>query len=278
MDAALAAAPAARQRVVLDRVLARQLPAEKLRAGVLDMWASLANLESNGFSPATIIDGGAFIGEWSRRVRQIFPGAALLMLEANPEKREVLASVAATLGNASLRMSLLGPEARSDVPFKIVEGGPGSSVLDERTSFPRTTVPMTMTTLDSVVGAAGVRGPFLLKLDVQGYEVEVLKGGARTLAQAEAVLLEVSLLQYNEGAPLFAEVVEYMKGAGFVAYDICGQVRRETDGALFQVDILFVPERSALRASKAFWQHEPQPAQPGTAATGLHPPGGPRAG
>ena len=105
--------------------------------------------------------------------------------------------------------------------------------------------------------AAGVRGPFLLKLDVQGYEIEVLKGGARALAEAEAFLLEVPLLQYNEGAPLFAEVVEFMKDAGFVAFDICGQVRRETDGALFQVDILFVPERSALRAHMAFWAHEP---------------------
>ncbi len=257
VDAALTAAPPARQRAVLDLVLARQAPALKLRAGVLDMWASLANLKSNGFSPATIIDGGAFVGEWSTRARQLFPAAALLMLEANPEKRGVLESVGATLGNASLRMALLGPEARSDVPFKVVEGGMGSSVLDERTSFPRTTVPLTMTTLDSVVTSTGVRGPFLVKLDVQGYEVEVLKGGARTLTETEATLLEVSLLQYNEGAPLFAEVVKFMKDAGFVAYDICGQVRRETDGALFQVDILFVPERSALRAPKAFWAHEP---------------------
>ncbi len=109
----------------------------------------------------------------------------------------------------------------------------------------------------------------LLKVDVQGYELEVLRGGTRTLALAEVVLLEVSLLEYNQGAPLMPEVVAFMASAGFVPYDVCGQFRRETDNALCQIDIMFVRRESALRAKKPFWKRDPgsavaaEPAQPG---------------
>ena len=96
-----------------------------------------------------------------------------------------------------------------------------------------------MTTLDEVVGSV-ITSPQLLKLDVQGYEVEVLKGATRILAHTEVALLEVSLIEYNAGSPLFAEVIACMSNAGFAAYDICGYARRESDRALFQVDMLFV--------------------------------------
>src|SRR2546422_465251 len=102
-------------------------------------------------------------------------------------------------------------------------------------------------------------GRFFLKLDVQGYELEVLRGAERTLTATDVVLMEVSLLQYNAGAPLFAEVTAFMKAIGFVVYDICGQLRRAADEALFQADLLFVREDSTLRASKQFWSHEPAP-------------------
>jgi hypothetical protein len=114
-----------------------------------------------------------------------------------------------------------------------------------------------MTTLDEVAGRAALEGPYFLKLDVQGYELEVLRGGTKLLRECGAILMEVALLEYNESAPLVSEVVAFMKERGFVLYDICGQSRREVDGALFQADLIFVPIESPLRAPKPFWLAEP---------------------
>ena len=65
-----------------------------------------------------------------------------------------------------------------------------------------------------------LQGPLLLKLDVQGFELEVLRGSRIALDAAEFVLLEVSTLNYNRGAPLVAEVLDFMNQRGFVLFDI----------------------------------------------------------
>jgi hypothetical protein len=100
----------------------------------------------------------------------------------------------------------------------------------------------------------------LLKVDVQGYEIAVLQGGSQTLEGAEVLVLEVSLLEYNVGSPLFADVVDWMRNAGFFVYDICGYARRESDDALFQVDLMFVRENSVLRRRRPFWTQEHDPS------------------
>ena len=123
-------------------------------------------------------------------------------------------------------------------------------VLDSKTGLP-------MGTLDSLFRDRSVRHPLLVKLDVQGFELEVLRGGAQILDRAEVVILEAALLPYNKGAPLLSEVILFMEHAGFVVYDFCGQFRRQTDHALFQTDVAFVKEGSDLRAPRKFYLHEP---------------------
>jgi hypothetical protein len=66
------------------------------------------------------------------------------------------------------------------------------------------------------------------------------------------VLLEVSLFQFFRGGPQLHDIVAAMKARGFVAYDICGQGYRPLDGALAQVDMVFVKEEGMLRRSHAF--------------------------
>jgi FkbM family methyltransferase len=248
--------PQRRWYTTLQMVLAQAPERLKLQQGVLSMWGSLANLKSSGFAPRTVIDVGAWIGDWTEHVHAIFPDASFLMVEANPGKRARLEKIAAQLGpSVHLRMALLGRESRDDVPFYAMEAG--SSVLPENTGFERARLTLPMTTLDEVSGASTLEAPVLLKLDVQGYELEVLRGGPLTLARSEVVLLEVSLLEYNQGAPLMHEVVAFMNAAGFVPYDVCGQLRRETDAALCQIDLMFVRTDSALRAKKPVWNRDP---------------------
>jgi hypothetical protein len=105
-------------------------------------------------------------------------------------------------------------------------------------------VEKTATTLDAVLASRGLKVDFL-KLDVQGYELDVLKGGEHVLSQSEAVLLEASLVPTNAGAPLVSDVVRFMDERGFRLVDVCGEIRRR-DGVLWQVDLLFLRTTSRL--------------------------------
>ena len=109
-----------------------------------------------------------------------------------------------------------------------------------------------MRTLDSICSEAGFEKIDLLKLDVQGYELEVLRGAERSLLNTEVILMEVSLLGVNQGAPLVNEVLQFMAQRNFRAYDVCSFIRRPLDNALWQSDFVFVNEASHLLAKQSF--------------------------
>jgi FkbM family methyltransferase len=213
-----------------------------------DMRLGLDSLARRGFSPRRILDIGAFEGEWSNMARAIWPAADLVMIEANPDKVALLRDNP-RLKNATVIESLLGPTDGADVEFHLMESG--SSVFEEHSGVPRRLITLTQRTLDSMTRDLG--GVDLIKIDVQGYELEVLKGGPQTLASAQAILIELSLIEINEGAPLLDQALSFMRAAGFVAYDILELHRRPLDGAMNQIDVLFVGENSVLRGDKRHW-------------------------
>jgi FkbM family methyltransferase len=89
----------------------------------------------------------------------------------------------------------------------------------------------------------------LLKVDVQGFELEVLKGSASMLSNVEVILLEVSFFRFLQNAPDFYDVVTYMKSIGYVVYDIISGLNRPLDFALGQKDLVFVKENGFFRQS-----------------------------
>ncbi len=108
-----------------------------------------------------------------------------------------------------------------------------------------------MRTIDQIVSEHfGDQGPEFLKLDVQGYELEVLKGAEKTLPQIQVILAEINLLDIHQNVPLLADVVAWLNDRDWVTYDICGFIRRPLDQALWQIDMIFVPKRSPLRIDK----------------------------
>jgi FkbM family methyltransferase len=220
-------------------------------ASGLSMWWSLENLRRCGFSPASVIDVGAFAGDWTTRTRTIWPAAKYLMIEPQPNKQERLRGMCNE--SVFLEQALLGSVRSEAVPFHIDDLG-GSSVLEQTMDKCPSTESLPMKTLDDVITGRKMTGPILLKADVQGYELEVLRGATETLPRVEVILLEVSTLPYNIGAPLFSEVVAFMAERRFLVYDFNHIHRRQSDDAAFQVDVLFVREDSALRSEKPFFQ------------------------
>lgn len=240
------------KRVPLTRAVIHQADAREQRSiGVVSLGAGLSQLKENGFSPNFVIDVGANHGNWTLEAQRVFPSASFLLIDADPANTEILRNICASRRHCQFSIGLLGAEPREEMRF--YQMGTGSSVLSERTSAERNEIKLRMRTLDELV-AAEVKLPILLKLDVQGYELEVLRGAQQVLSKVEVVILECSLIQYNEGAPLFAEVIRFMQERGFVTYDFCGLMRRTGDGALFQVDVVFLREDSALRREFAPWE------------------------
>lgn len=169
----------------------------------------------------------------------LFPDSKILMIEAQEGKREILQKAAAESGDKLVyEMALLGASDGQEVSF--IEMETGSSVYEESSSAKRAKTIKKLTSLDTLVKAhPDFASASALKIDTQGYELEVLKGCPNLLKLLDVVLLEVSLVNTNKGAPLFAEVVSFMTSNGFKLFDFCSQIRRK-DGVLWQTDLLFI--------------------------------------
>lgn len=210
-----------------------------------NMQLGLEAMASRGFSPATIVDVGAFEGNWSRMAKSIWPAAHIRMIEPNEKLAPLLEGIAAEIGGR-LHCELLGAEEGQEVEFFVMESG--SSVMEEQSDVPRTVEKRQLATLDSVLD--DLDSIDLLKIDAQGFELQILQGAKRLIQTTKSVLLEISLIEINAGAPLLHEVVSFMNDLGFVAYDIMEIHRRPLDKALNQFDIIFIREDSPLRANK----------------------------
>ena len=199
-------------------------------------------LAAKGFRPAALIDVGAYHGDWTRLARRVFGSVPGLMVEAQPGKAAALEQLCDEQCDLRFVSTVLGSASGQQVTFYEMETG--SSLLPERSNVERMQRMLVTRTLDEIAG--DIPGPLFLKIDVQGAELQVLNGGAKTLDRAALVQLEVALLPYNEGAPTFLEVIRYMDDRGFVPFDIAG-FSRPTGTDLAQIDVLFVDQESPLR-------------------------------
>ena len=88
--------------------------------------------------------------------------------------------------------------------------------------------------LDTLVAREKLPAPDLVKIDVQGAEFEVLAGASATLLRTSALMVEVSLVDYNKRAPLMAEVIAAVDRMGFRCADLC-EVHRTGDRFVLQL-------------------------------------------
>ena len=205
--------------------------------------APLRRLVNQGWRPRQIVDVGAFKGTWTTECLGICPDARYLLIDPLPSNRAVLAEMESRYANVTAWFGAAGPE---DGELVIHSHSDQSSPLVAVEAGWRATESITVPvrTLDSFVASGEIAPPQLIKADVQGYELEVLRGASEALASADAVLLEVSFRELYELQPLAHEVVAFLGERGFMIADVCSY-SQGADGSLEQSDMLFL-RRSRL--------------------------------
>ena len=206
-----------------------------------------------GLDPATVIDVGVAAG--TPELYRAFPHSRLMLVEPLEEWRAPLEEAHAE--RAEVVIAAAGAESgTSEITVHRVLAC--SSMLGARRGDEADTqcrvVPQVR--LDDVAAERSLSGPFVLKVDVEGSELDVLGGAPAILREAELVLLEVSLFELVPGAPLLDEVVGWMSEHGFVVADVYNGHNRPLDGALAQLDLAFVQRDGRFRRNHAYGTRE----------------------
>lgn len=216
------------------------------------MTGALINLKLQGFLPGTVIDVGAQSG--TAPLYDIFPESHHVMLETVAECEPALQELCRQLPSAEYHITAASDHSGS-VSLWVSQSKEYSSIADPE--FLRRYDILTADdirtldaiTLDDLCGANRYTGPFLVKIDVDGAEIDVLKG-ATTLFRADSVFVIEATL--NDAQPRFPRILEFLKDHDFVLHDIVDSMYRPTDKALWQVDVVMVHADSTYRSIKVY--------------------------
>jgi len=180
-----------------------------------------------------VLDIGAFKGEWTKTFKKYFPESNVLMIEANEDHEEDLKKV------GEYKIALLGEEDGKEVDYYKAVGKiqTGNSIYLEQTTTEFIPVKKKTIRLPTLLNSED--GYDLIKMDVQGSELDIIKGALPIINNTTLLLLEVNLYQYNKGAPLIADVMAYLTKLGFKLVDIVDLLYNQDNGYLLQIDAMF---------------------------------------
>lgn len=197
----------------------------------------------------SILDVGANDGGFAKWILTRFPAARLHCFEPLPAPAEALRRWAARGGaNVTVHeVALSDFEGEAEI-FEHLDHSTSSSLLpitaEGVATFPETARSVKhrirVATLDAwSARQSGAHGRVLLKLDVQGLEDRVLRGGARTLAIVDVCIVEVGIMSLYEGQAAFASLVAALHAAGLGYFGNLEQHHDERGAPIF-VDCVFV--------------------------------------
>jgi len=184
----------------------------------------------------SVLDIGAHLGEFTLSMYELFPNAKYHMIEANVNCEQSLKGIEF----ATYDITLLSDIER-DVCYYMNKNdltSTGNSYYRELTEhFNDDNVIEVMVnakTLDTLL--PNMRFNFI-KLDTQGSEIDIIKGGSSLLQFADYILMECSVVEYNKNSPKIDDVIDYMNSIGFEnntpIYD------HVINGKIMQKDVLF---------------------------------------
>ena len=211
---------------------------------------ALQGLRFQGYAPRTMLDVGAHVGTFTQQFMEVFPDCAPTLIEPNPFCQQDLAK----LGFEQHAVAASHEAGKAEL-FLTKEWlqSTGTSLYRENTPFFRDEV-VVKREVDKVKIDDLFRGRRFdfVKIDTQGAELDVLRGGEAVLRNADYILVEISLVEYNIGGARAEAVFAQLSSMGFHCADVTDFHRLSgiQNGNLLQMDFLF--ERRVKRPSQNF--------------------------
>jgi FkbM family methyltransferase len=201
-----------------------------------------------------VIDVGANRGQFGIEIRRAGYTGQIVSIEPLSGPYRQLSRLAAGDERWTVIRSAVGPRSGSATIHVAANDGASSSLLPMLDLHARAAPEaryvaderVDVATLDDLAQTHIREGALFTKLDVQGYELQVLAGGASTLAESSLVQLEMSLLPLYESAPTYLEVLEFMGQRGFRLVGLEAAFVAPS-GLLLQADGIFAADH-ALRS------------------------------
>ena len=206
-------------------------------------------LRDAGILPASVLDVGANRGQFALAARTVFPTAQIHSYEPLPAQFAELSELARRRGGIQVHNLALGTTPGTQ-KLTVTSNSVSSSFLplheNHLRAYPEiqasAEIDVKVSTLEVQLGELKPPQPILLKLDVQGFEAEVLEGARESLAQVRWIVLETSTRQLYRGQVLFDELCARLAKRGFkFAYPM--DLHFGHGGGVSQFDALF--ERSS---------------------------------
>lgn len=222
----------------------QKTPAKNLHLAYFDSMELLESIEDKD-SIKTIYDIGACIGTWSLLAKAIFPHSKVYAFEAlEKHVKELEHKVSHVKESITVFHQALGKEEKIQTMY-LQKNTDASSFLPisekglKEWSFLGETerIELHVKTLSSIIQNNNLPLPDLIKIDVQGLELDILEGGLSFIQNAKWILMEVSFEELYEGQPVYNDVFNYMEKIGYTFYSL----NKDTIllNKLVQADILF---------------------------------------
>jgi FkbM family methyltransferase len=210
-------------------------------------------LADEGLSFATVVDVGANAGQFSRACLGIWPDAHVIAFEPLPDVAGRVEVTVGRVGRVDVHACAVGASDGTTAFFPY-ENSLSSSALsvadgakDEPWARPLAPITVPLRRLDTVLAGSTLARPALLKIDVQGFELDVLRGAEATLGQVDAVLVEVAFDPLYAGQPPYPAVDDALGRLGWALVRPL-DFRRES-GRIVEADLLYRRSRSQERGS-----------------------------
>lgn len=193
----------------------------------------------------TVVDIGANRGQFALVARFCIPSAVIISFEPLPGPAGVFRSVFADDSQVRLVEAAIGPESGEAV-IHLSARDDSSSLLpitvQQNALFPGTgevdTARIRVVRLQDEVAKADIAEPALLKLDVQGFELQALSGCTELLSRFAWVYVECSFVELYTGQTFADEVIVWLRDRGFRLRGIYNMAY-DGKGAAIQADFLF---------------------------------------
>lgn len=186
-------------------------------------WRMCRTLAAMGLRPRTVVDVGANIGQFALAAAHMMRPERLISVEPIPEVCAKLKELPMPAETQFQAVCLALGEVPGKAKFRVMSQTASSSLLPlgeiHKDIYPEVweqqTIPVALETLDSLLQKYFLVGPTLLKLDVQGYELAVLRGCRSLRSHFRWILLETSTAPFYEGGASFSEIHAYLSEQGY---------------------------------------------------------------